>query len=214
MATQKRAKVPVGKMQRVKTGEVVTGYRVNRDKTVTLQVEKKRTSANPRFVKSTKKKRYQVRSITGSSGKLGKVRFQSDDSSRVKSWAEDHAWDTQNGMAIVDTVNDTIDFGNKVAPRRKAKNPSIRKSKKTFKKVAKRLGVALSKRLPRKLTHSKANRNRNPKTEYVVGGTPYSTLAKAKAAAKRESKSEGRAYVENASTGKTLARYEYGRQVR
>ena len=94
MALTKRAKLPVGKMVRVKPGEVVTGYQANRDGTTSLLIEKKRRAPNP-----------------------------------------------------------------KRRPA-KRKNPSVRKSKKYFKRAAKRLGVKLPKRVPRKVTHSKGNRKR------------------------------------------------------
>lgn len=113
-----KAKLAVGKMHRVKPGEVVTGYQVNKNGTTTLLIEKKNRAANPKKHKPAKKSASKVKRRYFSKAIGGKVTIPG------------------------------------------AKNPSVRKSKKTFKKFAKRLGVSLKKKLPRSLTHSKANKKR------------------------------------------------------
>lgn len=149
-----KAKLAVGKMQRVKPGEVVTGYQVNKNGTTTLLIEKKNRAANPKKHKLTKK--------------LYEIQMKS----RMGHWENDIGGSGENEFTSKRLANSAIsdlvkiyrrdgakrsDYRIAVIPG--AKNPSIRKSKKTFKKFAKRLGVSLKKKLPRSLTHSKSTRN-------------------------------------------------------
>lgn len=62
--------------------------------------------------------RYEVHpmSIYEHEARLQEAVFASDDPSAAKSYAEAHAYDSPDGMAIVDTVDRTVDTGADVVP--------------------------------------------------------------------------------------------------
>jgi hypothetical protein len=58
--------------------------------------------------------KYEVRAIE--TGKFGAVLLETDDRDTAKRYAEDQAWDTNGGTAIIDTESGMADLGDRIIP--------------------------------------------------------------------------------------------------
>lgn len=151
------AKLPVGKMIRVKPGEVVTGYQLNRNGTTSLLIEK-----NPSVRKNNPSTQYWL--YKHGRNELISLGISAKTLGEARRLAKIEANDRKEAIVIAKETSRGEKNVARVSP-----NPSVRKSKKYFRKYAKRLGVKLPKRLPRSTTHSKGNPAKTYTHKYAWG---------------------------------------------